>query len=152
MLARLPGNGGMVMATFVPEFLNPAALDAVRGYKDEWGKMRKGLNAGDYRAARDACLKGWNQDGVAYVCDHLDYFRKLVGEDHIGVVHQRPGDRHTLLLTAGKLFGIRVDFVEQSHEFQHAARGRPGLRGRFLFTTRGASEIFSSTVRCGNRL
>ena len=85
VLARLPENGGMVMATFVPEFLNPASFDAVRHYKDPWGKNKSGLGANDFRTAREACLKGWNQDGVAYLCDHLAYFREKVGEDHIGI-------------------------------------------------------------------
>jgi membrane dipeptidase len=85
VLARLPANGGMIMATFVPEFLNPASLDAVRAYKDPWGKNKPGLTGDDYRKAREACLQGWNQDGVAYLCDHLAHFRDKVGEDHIGI-------------------------------------------------------------------
>jgi membrane dipeptidase len=85
VLARIPKNGGMIMATFVPEFLNQASLDAVRHFKDRWGKNKPGLTGSDYLNARAACLKGWNQDGVAYLCDHLEHFRSLVGEDHIGI-------------------------------------------------------------------
>jgi membrane dipeptidase len=85
VLARLPANGGLIMATFVPEFLNQASLDAVRAFKDPWGKNKPGLTGPDYQQAREACLKGWNQDGVAYLCDHLTYFREKVGEDHIGI-------------------------------------------------------------------
>ena len=85
VLQRLPANGGMVMATFVPEFLNPSALDGVRQFKDPWGKMKTGLSGDDYRQAREACLRGWNQDGIAYICDHLAHFRSVVGEDHIGI-------------------------------------------------------------------
>ncbi len=85
VLARIPANGGMIMATFVPEFLNQASLDAVRAFKDSWGKNKAGLTGSDYKTAREACLKGWNQDGVAYLCDHLAYFSDQVGEDHIGI-------------------------------------------------------------------
>ena len=85
VLARLPNNGGMVMATFVPEFLNPKSFDAVRAYKDAWGKNKRGLGPEDLKVAREDCLKGWNQDGIAYVCDHLAYFRGIVGEDHLGI-------------------------------------------------------------------
>jgi membrane dipeptidase len=85
VLARIPKNGGMIMATFVPEFLNQSALDAVRHFKDRWGKNKPGLTGSDYKDAREACLKGWNQDGVAYLGEHLDHFRKHVGEDHIGI-------------------------------------------------------------------
>lgn len=82
VLRRLPANGGVVMATFVPGFLNPAAYEALKPFLDQYGKTRPGA---DYRAAREACLAGWNQDGVAYVCDHLAHFRDIVGEDHIGI-------------------------------------------------------------------
>jgi membrane dipeptidase len=85
VLARIPKNGGIIMATFVPEFLNQAALDAVRHFKDRWGKNKRGLAGPDYQNAREACLQGWNQDGVAYLCDHLAHFRDHVGEDHIGI-------------------------------------------------------------------
>ncbi len=85
VLARIPANGGLIMATFVPEFLNQASLDAVRAFKNSWGKNKSGLTGSDYKNAREACLKGWNQDGVAYLCDHLAYFRDKVGEDHIGI-------------------------------------------------------------------
>jgi membrane dipeptidase len=85
VLARIPKNGGMIMGTFVPEFLNQSSLDAVRHFKDRWGKNKPGLTGSDYQNAREACLKGWNQDGVAYLCDHLEHFRKHVGEDHIGI-------------------------------------------------------------------
>ena len=85
VLRRLPDNGGMVMATFVPEFLNPAALEGVRGFKDQWGKMRPNATGDEYRRARNACLTGWNLDGIAYLCDHLAHFRAVVGEDHIGI-------------------------------------------------------------------
>jgi membrane dipeptidase len=85
VLKRLPDNGGMVMATFVPEFLNPASFEGVRSFKDQWGKMKTGLGREDYRKAREACLTGWNQDGIAYLCDHLAHFRSVAGEDHIGI-------------------------------------------------------------------
>ena len=85
VLQRLPGNGGMVMVTFVPAFLNPVSLTNVKPFQDNWGKTRAGLAAEDFGRARDASLKGWDKSGVAYVCDHLEHFRKVVGEDHIGI-------------------------------------------------------------------
>ena len=85
VLKRLPDNGGMVMVTFVPAFLNPASLSNVRRFQDQWGKTRAGLTDTDFESAHHACLAGWNQDGIAYVCDHLAHFRSVVGEDHIGI-------------------------------------------------------------------
>lgn len=85
VLARLPANGGMVMATFVPEFLNPASWSAVQSFKDAYGKTRAGLDPAELLAAREASIAGWNKDGIAYVCDHLAYLRDRVGEDHLGI-------------------------------------------------------------------
>ena len=85
VLARLPANGGLIMATFVPEFLNRTSWSAVRAYKDAFGKMRADVTRTEMQAAGRACIEGWNQDGIAYVCDHLAYFRTKVGEDHIGI-------------------------------------------------------------------
>ncbi len=85
VLKRLPENGGMVMVTFVPAFLNRASLANVQPFQDAWGKTRAGLTAADFERAREACLAGWNQDGINYVCDHLAHFRDVVGDDHIGI-------------------------------------------------------------------
>lgn len=85
VLERIPANGGMIMATFVPEFLNPASLEGVRWLKDQWGKNKPGSTSADYRKAREDCIAGWDRDGIAYFCEHLDYLRKAVGDDHIGI-------------------------------------------------------------------
>jgi membrane dipeptidase len=85
ILARLPANGGMIMATFVPAFLNPASYTAVRPYLDAHGKARPGHSRGEMQAANRAVIAGWNQDGIAYVADHLAYLRDKVGADHIGI-------------------------------------------------------------------
>lgn len=85
VLERLPGTGSVIMATFVPEFLNPASWNAVKAYKDQWGKNREGIPGKELAAARQACISGWDRDGIAYVCDHLAYLRDKVGEDHIGL-------------------------------------------------------------------
>ena len=85
VLARVPGNGGMIMATFVPEFLNPASLAAVKHFKDPYGKTRTNIAKEELRAARAASISGWNKDGISYTADHLDYLRAKVGDDHIGI-------------------------------------------------------------------
>lgn len=85
VLARLPANGGMIMATFVPEFLNSEAWSAVQPYKDPFGKNRKGLDSGDYRRAREAALSAWNRSGIDHLCDHIEHLVGIVGEDHIGI-------------------------------------------------------------------
>jgi membrane dipeptidase len=85
VLDRLPGTGSVIMATFVPEFLNPASWNAVRGYKDKWGKTRPGIAPEELMAARHASIAGWEKDGIAFLCDHLDCLKARVGEDHVGI-------------------------------------------------------------------
>ena len=87
ILARLPANGGVAMATFVPMFVSTACR--------EWELERiaeaqmRGL---DYRsiAARED-LADWAgqhpmpRANVGDVADHLDHMREVAGVDHLGV-------------------------------------------------------------------
>jgi membrane dipeptidase len=61
VLERMPTNGGVVMVTFVPQFVN----DAVRLYE--------GPAAGAPRAT------------LADVADHIDHVRAVAGVDHVGI-------------------------------------------------------------------
>lgn len=85
VLDRIPANGGIVMATFVPEFLSREAWQAVRHFKDAYGKNRPGLTKAEYRAVREACLAAWPRSGIDHFCEHIEHFRSRVGEDHIGI-------------------------------------------------------------------
>jgi membrane dipeptidase len=85
VLARIPGNGGLVMATFVPEFLNRTSWRAIRAYKDAFGKTRSGLAPAELDAARRLSIDGWDRDGIAFLCDHLAHLRERVGDDHLGI-------------------------------------------------------------------
>ena len=87
ILARLPGNGGVAMATFVPMFVSRACreweLDRIAEAE------RRGL---DYRnlVVRDE-LADWARQHpmpratVADVADHLDHMRAVAGVDHLGI-------------------------------------------------------------------
>lgn len=85
VLARVPGNGGLAMVTFVPEFLNPQSWSAARRFKDAFGKNKSDISKDELSAARQAVLGGWPRDGADFVADHLDYFIDTVGEDHVGI-------------------------------------------------------------------
>ena len=45
--------------------------------------------------------------------------QRLVQQQHLGTVHQRPGNGHTLLLSAGKLVDAASFKALQGHHFQH---------------------------------
>jgi membrane dipeptidase len=83
VLARLPGNGGIIMATFVPQFISQASRDWLRPRQDEFGKDAPGAETGQAVAARE---RGpWPRGTLAQLCDHLDYLAARVGHDHIGI-------------------------------------------------------------------
>jgi membrane dipeptidase len=88
ILARLPKNGGVVMVTFVPSFISPAAY--------EWDKARSTAAAALQKSATDtasfrAALAEWNtahprpQTTVKDVADHIEHVRKVAGVDHVGL-------------------------------------------------------------------
>jgi membrane dipeptidase len=85
VLRRVAETGSLAMVTFVPEFLNPHSWRAVRSFKDQYGKNRADTSKSELTTARAAVLNGWEKDGPAFVADHLDYFVRHVGEDHVGI-------------------------------------------------------------------
>jgi membrane dipeptidase len=89
VLAQLPDNGGIAMATFVPKFILPAAVDWTRAADEnmrahglhhldttpEAMKVHEAFEAANPRPMATA----------ATVADHLDHMREVAGIDHIGV-------------------------------------------------------------------
>ncbi|GJF29683.1 dipeptidase [Kitasatospora sp. NE20-6] len=89
VLAQLPANGGLAMATFVPKFVLPAAI--------EWtlaadGNMRAhGFHPLETTPAAMECQRAYEAGHprpvatAATVADHLDHMREVAGIDHIGI-------------------------------------------------------------------
>ncbi|MDQ8707445.1 dipeptidase [Streptomyces sp. LHD-70] len=89
VLERLPGNGGVAMATFVPKFVLQAAVDWTAAADDnmrahgfhhldttpEAMKVHEAFEAAHPRPVATA----------ATVADHLDHMREVAGVDHIGI-------------------------------------------------------------------
>ncbi|MFF2656790.1 dipeptidase [Kitasatospora sp. NPDC058032] len=89
VLAQLPGNGGVAMATFVPKFILPAAIEWTAAADEN---MRAhGFDHLDTTPAAMACQRAFEQANprpvatVATVADHLDHMREVAGVDHIGI-------------------------------------------------------------------
>ncbi|MEV7419350.1 dipeptidase [Streptomyces sp. NPDC089919] len=89
VLERLPANGGLAMATFVPKFILPAAV-AWTAAADE--NMRAhGLHHLDTTPAGMAVHRAFEAANprpvatAATVADHLDHMREVAGVDHIGI-------------------------------------------------------------------
>lgn len=84
VLKRLKVNGGMVMVTFVPAFIDQARAD--------WQVRRDAqrLIAGQ-GAEGQARMKQWDAENprpvstLAMVADHIDHIARVAGHDHIGL-------------------------------------------------------------------
>ncbi|MFL5674669.1 MAG: dipeptidase [Chloroflexota bacterium] len=78
VLARMPANGGVVMAVFLDVFVSQAFRDhAARGQEE----------VGEESAARRAWIAAnpGPQVTLAEVADHIDHLRDVAGVDHVGI-------------------------------------------------------------------
>ncbi|WP_328538400.1 dipeptidase [Streptomyces sp. NBC_00344] len=89
VLAQLPANGGIAMATFVPKFILPDAV-AWTARADE--NMRThGLHHLDTTPAGMKVQRAFEEAHprpvatASTVADHLDHMREVAGVDHIGI-------------------------------------------------------------------
>ncbi len=98
VLARLAGNGGVLMVTFVPEFVSQACADhaaARDSRRQELGLPQTTVytqdNAQTPEPAAVAALQRWDAEHPAPVAtlvdvaDHLDHAREAAGPDHLGL-------------------------------------------------------------------
>ncbi len=89
ILRLMPKNGGVVMVTFVPQFLS-AVVAAHGGPESEaLGKLRAQF-PNDEKAVADG-IAAWRTANpgpkatLAQVADHIDHVRKSAGIDHVGL-------------------------------------------------------------------
>jgi membrane dipeptidase len=89
ILRLLPKNGGVVMVTFVPQFVSTPVAEHGRRETAERTRLA-GLHGSD-TARIDAELAAWRQANPAPraslldVADHVDHIRKVAGIDHVGL-------------------------------------------------------------------
>ena len=88
VLARLPGNGGVCMVTFVAEFVSPeCAAWAARVAAD---MRERGLDTRDIGARERAARERAGSDPrpratLAQVADHVEHVRDVAGIEHVGL-------------------------------------------------------------------
>jgi membrane dipeptidase len=85
VLARVRGNGGIVMVNFVPDFISQRSRDWTRPFKDHFGKTRTDIQMEAAVPAREREIGRWPRGGLTELCDHLDYLAQTVGYEHIGI-------------------------------------------------------------------
>lgn len=89
ILARLPGNGGVVMVTFVPGFVSQKVVD--HGVQLNTARDSIARRFPNDRDAQSRALSEWRAShpspaaSIADVADHLDHVRKVAGADHVGL-------------------------------------------------------------------
>ncbi|MFC9499648.1 dipeptidase [Streptomyces sp. NPDC056975] len=89
VLERLPANGGVAMATFVPKFVLQAAVDWTAAADDNL--RAHGFHHLDTSAEAMKLHGAFEEEHprpvatVSTVADHLDHMREVAGVDHIGI-------------------------------------------------------------------
>lgn len=89
VLERLPANGGVAMATFVPKFILPAAVEWTN--RADENLRAHGFHHLDTTAPAMALHRAFEAENprpiatAATVADHLDHMREVAGIDHIGI-------------------------------------------------------------------
>ena len=89
VLPLVKANGGIVMVVFLPGFLDADVRAQGLARTAEQARL-KAMYPGD-PAAADAALKTWDAanpvptTNVGKVAEHIDYLKKMIGVDHIGV-------------------------------------------------------------------
>ncbi len=97
ILARLPGNGGVVMVTFVPDFVS---TEVAAWAETEHQESRRIEAEVAESAERRRLLDQWRashprpQATLAQVADHIDHVRKVAGADHVGIGSDFDGIDH----------------------------------------------------------
>lgn len=85
VLARIKGNGGLVMATFVPSFINQATRDWLRPVMDEYGKAPLNDDSDRAIAARAREVGPCPRATLEQLVAHIEHFVGIVGLRHVGI-------------------------------------------------------------------
>ena len=88
ILQRLPKNGGVVMVTFVPDFVSAEVLRAGQARDEEMRRRTTGITdtAERRRIAHEVrAAFPMPRATLAQVADHIDHVARVAGHDHVGI-------------------------------------------------------------------
>ncbi|HEX6615114.1 MAG TPA: dipeptidase [Gemmatimonadales bacterium] len=97
ILERLPKNGGIVMVTFVPQFVSAEFSRWDQQGDSVWKELKATVADTAERTRR---LDAWKADHPApaatlsQVADHIEHVRKVAGVDHVGIGSDFDGIEH----------------------------------------------------------
>ena len=89
ILRRVPANGGVVMVPFVTAFVSPEVAAYDNQEQAVQADLKKKLGS-DTAAIREG-VRAWRtahpapKATIAQVADQIEYIRKIVGPDHVGI-------------------------------------------------------------------
>ena len=88
ILARLPKNGGIVMVTFVPQFVSAEFSRWDQQGDSVWKEIKATVTDTAERTRR---IESWKADHpppaatLSQVADHIEHVRAVAGVDHVGI-------------------------------------------------------------------
>ena len=85
VLARVAANGGLVMATFVPDFISERSLAWMKPFRDDFGKAIDSPGKELAMQQRAENIGPWPRGTLSQYCDHLDALALRVGHGHVGI-------------------------------------------------------------------
>ena len=87
VIAMLPGNGGVLMVTFVSGFLSQEAADAALPMMKEYLARAEGKSDAERKAIYDEIRARTKipEVSIGRVADHIEHIRKVAGVDNIGI-------------------------------------------------------------------
>ena len=150
ILKRLPANGGLVMVTFVPSYVNAANRDWDAAQKAEEARAAA-LYPGD-ETARTGYMANWRDAypmppaTASDIADHIDHIRAIAGIKHIGI----GGDYDGITFTPDDLADVStypVLFAELARRGYSAADLAKIARGNILRVMRGVESTAAQIAK-----
>jgi membrane dipeptidase len=97
ILARLPKNGGVVMVTFVPQFVSTEFMAWEQQSDSVWKQLKATVpDSAERRRQHDTWKAGHVPPSatLAQVADHIEHVRDVAGVDHVGIGSDFDGIEH----------------------------------------------------------
>jgi len=85
ILAKMPANGGVVMVTFIPEFVSREVKEWTEPFN---AQLPKDVSDDEYVRLLDEYAAGHGglpRSTLAQVADHIEHVRRVAGADHVGI-------------------------------------------------------------------
>ncbi|TEU01561.1 MAG: membrane dipeptidase [Candidatus Stahlbacteria bacterium] len=89
VLKQLPGNGGIIMTTFVPGFISEKGNKYYKKLNKEYKRLKSLQDSTE--ESMEEKIKKWIKENsaprvnLADVADHIDHIRSIISIDHIGI-------------------------------------------------------------------